>query len=223
MKNCGLSRLVIAASELDSAGEEITLARAIHAADVWQNRVEYPSLAEAARHFSLLAGTSRRRGKNRKGVSLTPRELAAFLAERGGDSGAGAAGDTVAIVFGNERTGLSDAELALCSVASHIPVAPEFPSMNLSHAVQIYAYELFLALSPLAKTEVKGAWKPVPLPEVETLAASVCGSLEKIGFYKQVTQERQRAFFRDLFSRAGVTQAEQEYIRGIFEKIAHLV
>jgi tRNA/rRNA methyltransferase/tRNA (cytidine32/uridine32-2'-O)-methyltransferase len=137
MKNMGLSRLRIAGTARESLDEGAIRARAIHAADIWEGAAFFDTLAASAADCSLLIGTTRRRGRRRKQVSLAPGELAAWLRNKPGPA---------ALVFGNERTGLEDHELDLCHIASHIPVSGAFPSLNLSHAVQIYAYELFLAL-----------------------------------------------------------------------------
>lgn len=52
------------------------------------------------------------------------------------------ADDTIAIVFGREESGLTNEEISLCDVASFIPMAIPFPSVNLAQAVMLYAYEL---------------------------------------------------------------------------------
>jgi tRNA/rRNA methyltransferase/tRNA (cytidine32/uridine32-2'-O)-methyltransferase len=123
-------------------------------------------------------------------------------------------------VFGNERTGLEDQELALCNLASHIPSSDAFPSLNLSHAVQIYAYELFRALAEPA--EAKGHWVPLDRTAIDDLVRQVSGSLERIGFYRQPGREAQERYFRDIFSRAGLTRREADYMEEIFSKAAWL-
>ena len=115
MKNMGLRRLRIAGTSRESLDEAPLLARAIHAADIWEKAEFYENLAEAGADCSLLIGTTRRRGRRRKHISIEAGDLAAWLREKQGRAG---------IVFGNERTGLEDAELDLCNAASHIPVAP---------------------------------------------------------------------------------------------------
>ena len=136
MKNMGLSRLRLVAPTIAEPG--VIRARAIHAADVWDKAECFDDLAAAVKDCALVVGTTRRRGRHRKQVTMTPREIAVFLQERPGPA---------ALVFGNERTGLDDGELQHCNVASHISADEVFPSLNLSHAVQIYAYELFQALA----------------------------------------------------------------------------
>ena len=217
MKNMGLSRL-----RLVSPGpliEEPLLARAIHAGDVWQNAGFFDSLADAAADCSLVVGTTRRRGRKRKSVTLEPRELTAWIAAR--HSGRRPAAP-LALVFGNERTGLDDGELNYCHIASHIPVCEAFPSLNLSHAVQIYAYELFLAFGGAAYNPVKGEWIPLELAAVEKLVAGITDTLAALGFYKNPGRNEQERFLRDMICRAGLTEREGQYLKDIFAKAARL-
>ena len=209
MKNMGLSELRLTAPQpLDT---EKIFARAVHARDIWENVRIYDSLAEAAADCSILIGTTRRRGHHRKSISMTPRALGAWLAERPGPAG---------IVFGNERTGLEDSELEMCNIASHIPVSDTQPSINLSHAVQIYAYELFLALE--RQNPVKGEWQPMNQTEISVLVGSITDTLANLGFYKYPGREEQGRFLRDVISRAGLTEREGRYLRDIIAKAARL-
>ncbi|MDR1177266.1 MAG: RNA methyltransferase, partial [Spirochaetaceae bacterium] len=148
MKNMGLRRLRIAGEGMPEPGKnrgagglngEVILARAVHAGEIWEKAEFFDTLEEAVADCTLVIGTTRRKGKHRKSFPLSPAEAAACLAGRTGKA---------ALVFGNERTGLEGEELDLCSLASYIPSDDSFPSLNLSHALQIYAYELFLRLAP---------------------------------------------------------------------------
>ena len=232
MKNMGLSDLRLASPQPMDAGQ--IRDRAVHAMDVWENARVFDSLAEAVADCSIIVGTTRRRGRRRKSVSMPPHALAAWLAERPGPA---------AIVFGSERTGLEDSELDLCNVASHIPTfsggSPDLssnssgsgngsdfeatnaqPSLNLSHAVQIYAYELLLALEP--QTHVKGEWSAMNTPEISGLVGSITDTLESLGFYKKPGREEQTRFLRDVIARAGLSEREGKYLRDIFVKAARL-
>jgi tRNA/rRNA methyltransferase/tRNA (cytidine32/uridine32-2'-O)-methyltransferase len=221
MKNMGLSRLrLVSPPPLD---EGIIRARAVHGADLWEKAEMFGSLAEAAGDCSLIIGTTRRRGRRRKSLTLTPAETAAYLRTRPGPA---------ALVFGNERTGLEDRELALCNLASHIPADRAFPSLNLSHAVQIYAYELFCALcprlpgaaenAPAPKSAFGGRWVPLDQAGLEDLVHAISGSLASLGFYRQPGRAEQEEFFRDIFARAALTRDEGRYLESIFAKAARL-
>jgi tRNA/rRNA methyltransferase/tRNA (cytidine32/uridine32-2'-O)-methyltransferase len=238
MKNMGLSRLRIAGSgAASSAGSgyfpareaALVRARAVHAADIWETAEFFDSLAPALADLSLAVGVTRRRGRRRKTATMDSRRLALWLREKPGST---------ALVFGNERTGLEDKELALCNIASHIPASGEFPSLNLSHAVQIYAYELFLTLGDAeagktgadgggqeglpAAGAVKGAWVPLNYEQAEGLARSITGTLESLGFYRHPGREMQEQFLRDLICRAGLTGREGTYLETIFSRAGRL-
>jgi tRNA/rRNA methyltransferase/tRNA (cytidine32/uridine32-2'-O)-methyltransferase len=242
MKNMGLSRLRIAGTARESLDEVAIRVRAIHAADIWEGAAFFDTLAEAAADCPLVLGTTRRRGRHRKQASLNPGELAAWLRERPGPA---------ALVFGSERTGLEDSELDLCHIASHIPVSGAFPSLNLSHAVQIYAYELFLALETgpagdvpggeqsgtpggeaapgeqaaggrTGPAGVKGAWVPLNHGEAAALAGDITNTLANLGFYRHPGREIQERFLRDLICRAGLTVREGKYLADIFAKAGRL-
>jgi tRNA/rRNA methyltransferase/tRNA (cytidine32/uridine32-2'-O)-methyltransferase len=209
MKNMGLSGLRLAAPQ--PMNTEQIYARAVHARDMWEKAQIYDNLAEAAADCAVVVGATRRRGRNRKSVSMTPRALAEWLAQRQGPA---------AIVFGSERTGLEDSELDLCNIASHIPVSDIQPSLNLSHAVQIYAYELFLALEQ--QNPVKGEWQPMNQLEVSELVGTITDTLASLGFYKYPGRDEQAGFLRDVISRAGLTEREGGYLKDIFAKAARL-
>ena len=230
MKNMGLSRLRLAApgfssdeTFLSEAGfgyggtEAIIKARAVHALDVWESAETFDTLAGAVKDCSLVVGTTRRRGRRRKQVTMTPAELAAFFKGHSGH----AAGAQAALVFGNERTGLEDEELELCNMASHIPVDESFPSINLSHAVQIYTYELFKTLSG-ANEDVKGQWVPLDQAAIGAKVTELMDVLQTLGFYRKIGREEQGRFFTDIFSRAGITEWEGSYFADIIAKAARL-
>jgi tRNA/rRNA methyltransferase/tRNA (cytidine32/uridine32-2'-O)-methyltransferase len=142
---------------------------------------------------------------------MNPHELAAYLAGREGRT---------ALVFGNERTGLETPELALCNLASHVDANADFPSLNLSHAVQIYCYEMRMMLSDSAAPA--GHWEPIDRAATGTLVGSISDSLAKIGFYRHRGREEQELFFRDLINRAGLTANEARYLGNIFAKASKL-
>jgi tRNA/rRNA methyltransferase/tRNA (cytidine32/uridine32-2'-O)-methyltransferase len=209
MKNMGLSELRLAAPQLLDTEKVRVLA--VHAADIWEKACKFTNLEESIKDCSIVVGTTRRRGHNRKSVSMEPRALASWLAGRPGPA---------AIVFGNERTGLEEPELELCNFASHIPVSGEQPSLNLSHAVQVYAYELFLALGD--NQPVKGQWQAMNQEEISALVGSITDTLETIGFYRNPVKEEQSRFLRDVIARAGLADREAMYLKDIFIKAARL-
>jgi len=220
MKNMGLSRLRLVAPEftdepLTEAGfsyggnEAVIRARAVHAADIWETAELFDSLTAAVKDCALVIGTTHRRGRRRK-QTMTPAETAAFLKEHPGPA---------ALVFGNERAGLDREEIERCNFASHIPVDELFPSLNLSHAVMVYAYELFKTLTPL-EAAVKGQWVPLDQQAIHAQVRELTDNLKTLGFYKQAGREEQEHFFQDIFSRAALSKKEAAYLSRVITKAA---
>ncbi|MBI5067118.1 MAG: RNA methyltransferase [Deltaproteobacteria bacterium] len=128
MKNFGLSDWAIC--ELGTHDFPTARRVAVHAEELLDRPRLCRSLDEAVADCSLVIGTSSRkvRGKRR----LLPGEVARLALGRAG---------TTALVFGDERSGLTNAEVERCDALSAIPTAPDQPSLNLAQAVAVYAWE----------------------------------------------------------------------------------
>ena len=208
MANCAMHTLRIVGRREDLNDEKVRVL-AIHAAYIWEQATFFDSVSAATADCSVSAGTTRRRGKKRKGKLFLPEEFAA-TAERVTDGGSRAA-----IVFGNERTGLTDGELLECSCGVTIPSSAEFASLNLSHAVQVVAYELFRQ----AGKEQTGY---TPLSRLDETVGAITQSLGQMGFFRRVTDDGMAAFWRQLLSRASLSEGEAQYIEKTFRKAAGL-
>ncbi len=208
MKCMGLRHLALVVDELLDPAQARVLAH--YAADVLEQAQVYTDLREAIGDAVLVAGTTRRRGRNRKYFSLFPEQLAEKIAATRGGS--------VAVLFGNEETGLTDEELALCNVAVSIPASPEFPSLNLSHAVQVICYEIFRARTRGRLTP----FSPIGAGTLNELVGVITESLRSIGFFTQVTPRQMGVFFTDILARAGLSVNEAKRLGVIFRKIAGL-
>ena len=97
------------------------------------------TLEEALAGAVFAIGTSRRRGPVHQREDLFSYDLGRLIAEHSAE------GD-VALLFGTEDNGLSREELLACDAVVQIPAWPEYPTLNLSHAVTICLYEAFLGL-----------------------------------------------------------------------------
>ena len=212
IKNAGITRLTIVSdSEIDF---EAARPLAVDARDLLDAARVVPDLPAALADSTLIAGVTRRVGQRRKLVSFTPRQLAEKVAGLAAATPPGHG--TVSIVFGNEQSGLLDAELELCHMAVSIPSSPDFPSLNLSHAVQVIAYELYIAdLAGRADT----AHQPVDARELAANVARIVNSLENLGFHTQAGPQGMRTFLSDILGRAMLSQAEVHRLKGLFEKI----
>jgi tRNA/rRNA methyltransferase len=130
----GMGRLVVVGNRSDDL--EPALKTATHnAADLIHGIVYHDTLAAAVAGYSLVVGTTARRGRQRMAMARAA-DLADMVmpALRQGP---------VALVFGPEDTGLANLELALCGLVVTIPAASRFSSINLAQAVMIVCYELY--------------------------------------------------------------------------------
>ncbi len=209
MKSMGITSLSIVPDALIDPTQARTLAH--HAKDVLERATICPRLSDAVKDAVLVAGTTRRRGKNRKYFSIFPEQLA----ERVASVRAG----TVAVLFGNEETGLTDEELSLCHLAVNIPASSAFPSLNLSHAVQVICYEIFRARSRGHLTP----FAPISVEDLDSLVSVITRSLKRIGFFHLVGPEQMGVFFKDVLGRAGLSVNEARRLGVIFRKIAGLL
>jgi len=212
MANNGLKTLRIVGKKSDFDEERVRIL-AIHAASIWENAEFFDSITEASRDCVLCAGTTRRRGKKR-GKLLLPEELsekASQVSENG----------KIAVVFGNERTGLEEEELDECTMGVTIPSDEGFASLNLSHAVQIISYHLFRK-SIDEKNKISAGYTPVTLERLEKTVTEIADNLQKIGFFKVTGRPDMEKFWTDVLSRAVLSESEAIYIEKIFDKAAGL-
>lgn len=186
---------------------------AIHAGYIFDNAKFYSSIREATADCVVCAGTTRRRGKKR-GKLLLPEEFAA-------EAGNITEGGKVAIVFGNERTGLTDPQLDECNLGVTIPSSDDFGSLNLSHAVQILSYHMFRQNIQEKNKNFKG-YTPLTLERLDNTIQEISDNLEKVGFFKMPGREDMENFWRSILSRAALSESEAQYLEKTFSKIAGL-
>ena len=187
-------------------------AMAAGADDVLANVVITDNLIEAVADCTLVLGcTARQRAVPLE--ELAPRAAAA----RALDAEANSA--EVAIVFGNERTGLENAELMICHAAVHIPSAADFPSLNLAQAVQVLAYELRIAQLERAPRETAQgkAESLANNAELEHFFGHLEQMLDDIDFHKGRSPRTIMQRLRRLFLRNQLEQREVRILRGIFD------
>lgn len=137
IKTMGITQLtLVKPGRLAVPEHEMALKMAVKSWDVLEGARRVDSLDAALDGIDVAFATTARRGVS--GV-ISPRR-AADLAVR-----AASEGRRLAFVFGNEKTGLSAEDSGLCAERIRIPMAADQPSINLAQAVQVVAYELFVA------------------------------------------------------------------------------
>lgn len=213
MANNDITHLRIVGKREDYDTEKVHIL-AIHAAYIYDNAEFFDSITEATKDCSIAAGTTRRRGQNRKGKLLLPEEFADIAKTHTGEKKDGA---NIAIVFGNERTGLTDEQLKECTLGVTIPSSDNFGSLNLSHAVQILCYHLFRK-----KNEGLSGYTPLNLERLDQTVTVIADNLQKIGFFSITGRPDMEAFWRGILSRAALSESEAQYIEKVFCKAAGL-
>ena len=141
----GFAELWLVNSDLHTRPEAHWLA---HGSDhILDNARIFPDLAAVRNSVDLLMATSAKPRHNRQDWH-EPAQLRETITSKG------ASVATAALVFGREDRGLSNDELALCDLLTGFPMAVSYPSLNLSQAVMLYAWELSkLASKPVTQSE----------------------------------------------------------------------
>ncbi len=192
MSNFGLNELALVAPHIPTwretaetadtagSGEPVWLMEraraAVGAADIIRSAKIRATLAEAAANCDLLLGTSalQRRTPDRDVILLT--DARDYLAER---LPAGKK-HKVGVLFGSERTGLTNEDLSHCHAVLNIPTREKQPSINLGQAVALICYEL-IGRSRAASPRAARPAAPVPsVQETERTVSAICALLAEV-------------------------------------------
>ncbi len=127
-------------------------------------------------------------------------------------------------MFGEERRGLSDAELELCQAVCTIPTHPDYDSMNLAQAVAVLAYEIALAAgaAPAAHAPAPGD-EPARHATVEALWGQAKTVLARVGYLNPQNPEHILADLRRLLARADPSQREVELLIAALRAVDRVV
>lgn len=181
------------------------------------------TLAEAIADCHIVIGTSARVDRTLQWPRMDARECGHFVAER-------TTQQKIAIVFGRERSGMTNEELEHCHTLVHIPMAFDFFSLNIAAAIQIICYECSTAISEQAQTsEANGSdAHDKTVSDEQTLGEAPATQDAMEGFYTHLEQslidvdyldpENPRLLMRRLrrlFSRTTPTQSEVNILRGM--------
>ncbi len=204
--NMGIGGLIVVAPE--DPDPERMLKMATHtAAHFIRGMAVYPDLKEALANFSYIVGTSARTGRGRRSV-LSPREVAPLLVQKADQN-------KIALVFGTEDKGLTNAEISLCHQLVKIPTA-EFSSLNLAQAVMIVCYEVFLANF---KPQQKDIPRLANSQELELMYEKVKETLIKISFIHPSNPDHWMMNIRRFCSRIGLSKNEVNLLMGVCRQI----
>ncbi|MGF1829507.1 tRNA (cytosine(32)/uridine(32)-2'-O)-methyltransferase TrmJ [Photobacterium angustum] len=210
MKVMGLTNLVLVdpACEIDSH----TIALAAGAADVVENAKIVKTLDEAVADCGFVVGSSAR-SRTLEWPQLDPRENGIKVVAESNQH-------PVAILFGRERTGLTNEELQKCHCHVYIPANPEYSSLNLAMAVQTVSYEVRMAYLDSKKYTGKTEVEEYPrAQELEMFYEHLEKVTRQTRFINKNHPGVVMAKLRRLFTRARPEQQELNILRGILSSV----
>lgn len=211
MKTMGLTRLHLVTPV--HFPDPRAQANAGNAVDVLNSAHVHEELCQALHGTRLVVGLTAR-PRRLAAAALDARTCAERLA-------AESAIYPVALLFGREHSGLTNAELSHCHAVVHIPANPVYPVLNLAAAVQIVCYELFLAAGCTGAPRAARA-EDSPVATIEELQGFYCHLQRMIrasGYSRHRPEALLMQRLRRLFNRARPERAELNLLRGILAAI----
>jgi len=209
MKNMGLSSLCLVKPQCDVDDDAYRMAT--HGKDILKKIKKFDSITAAASGSIYLFGTTARNRKWRDYIS--PADMIAKIEDH-------VSFPKVSILFGPEDIGLTNNELELCNDVVVIPTSDDASSINISQAVLIICYEIFISFQKnnvmMSKPQKKDL---APIDKVEDMYDHMQKALTDIGYLDPQNPEHFIGNFRRIFNRAGLTSEDVQTIRGIFRKL----
>ncbi len=175
--------------------------------DLLSTLARYGKLTEAVADFDLVVATSSLRGRG-ESRSLSLSELPGFLVEAGPAR--------AAFLFGPERSGLTEEERSHASASLRLPTEPDFPTMNLSHAV---AAVLAVVAGFVSPSPPPAEQDLAPAREVEGVIEHWDRALEAIGFYDTGHRERSLRDWRRIVAGRPLSSREAAVLRGVANRV----
>ena len=190
----------------------------------------HSTIREATAKQFLNVGITRRIGQKRKASSLSLETFCDYLPRwysRFSQSELDTPG--IALVFGNESSGLSDDEIESCNLAVSIPTSPDCPSLNLSHAVAVVAYRIASALDELDGASVTSvdpsadsrAEPVLSRFALESVSNDLLDTIARGGYLLQDGPQGLKTFIRDFLARCALTNSEARYISELVTRVVN--
>ena len=213
MWNFGLDRMHVVAPR-DGWPNPKAAAMASGAGRLLDEAQVVATTAEAVADCSFVFATTARARDLTKPV-YSPERAMALSAERI------AAGEKVAVLFGPERAGLENDDIARANAIINVPVNPEFASLNLAQCVLLTAYEWQRAAGLIVHERLDTArTDPATQIEVEALAAHYETRLDEAGFFfPDHKAAPMKTNLRNLWSRMPLTRADVQMLHGVLRQM----
>ena len=208
MKNMSMSQLCLVSPKVFPSAD--ATARAAGSDDILSSAVVYDSLQEAVADCQIVLGASAR-DRTISWPELTARECAEKFAV------ATESKAKVALVFGRENSGLKNHELDLCHYLLRIPCNSDYSSLNLAAAVQVVAYELFVASGQKIESTIgdKGDDALASMKQMELFYEHLQQTIMDIGFLHADKSQSIMRRLRRIFNRIALDTKELDILRGI--------
>ncbi len=225
MKTMGLQDLVLVDPKGYEDGKpsaetyEIAEARSSGATDVFEQAKVVATLEEATADCGVVFGASAR-SRSLPWPLMHPRKASSKAVE------AMRANNRIALVFGRERTGLTNEELAQCHVHVHIPTNPDYASLNVAAAVQVLTYEMRMAVldaQDQLDAAYDGTWgvnwdhELANQGELNSFFTHLESTLVDIEFLDPNNPKQLMPKLRRLFQRAAPDKVEINILRGVLK------
>jgi tRNA/rRNA methyltransferase len=207
MKNTGFRSLrVVGRSKVEIACPRT----AVHANDILKEASFYTEISGATADLNVVFASTAKPRQNFSGLPLD--EAASKMLSFPPES-------RIGLLFGNERTGLTSAELAASNFRWTIPQASRQPSYNLAAAVLITLFELFRRLTP-ASVPFSGAERlgeiPLPRAQQEECIRLIIRKLEAQGFIHPTNKRHTAEMLHDILGRLAMTDRDRRLLLAIF-------
>ena len=204
MKNMGLATLCLVEPKQYPSAE--ATARASGADDLLASAQCVATLDEAIAECALVIGASAR-SRTLPIPILNPHSCAELVHQQ-------PEVERVAILFGRERSGLTNEELDRCHHLVQIPTDPDYPSLNIAAAVQVIAYELRIAADSVEQPDER-AIDYASMTQMEQFYTHLEHTLVELEFLDPENPRQLIRRLRRLFNRSRPDQNEINILRGI--------
>lgn len=209
MKNMGIGRLALV-NPCDYQTYDC-YARASGADELVDNATVYQDLASAVADSNLVVGTSAR-VRSLAWPQLSPRQAAAEVLGLTQESSA-------SVVFGRERSGLTNEELALCSSLLVIPTDGAFSSLNIAAAVQVVAYEVMCATELPQQVVEDPTEAPADQAELHRFYDHLFDVMQQVDYLDPDNPRLLESRIRRLFNRTRPNRPELQLLRGFLSAV----
>lgn len=214
MYNFGLTDLRLVAPR-DGWPNEAAVAPAAGADIVLEKTRVFATTAEAIADLEFVYATTARPRDMIKEV-ITPKHCAKLM------RGAVGSGKKVGLLFGPEKAGLKNDDIALSTAIVSVPLNPSFASINLAQAVGLLSYEWFQTGIDIADSYMPMLdTKPATAGELQKLFDHMEDELEEAGYFRSdQRRSMMRRNLRNIFTRSELTHEEISTMRGVIKALA---